>query len=137
MEKHTTNYVNTFIVLAPDCPVDKGTEPPEKKGKKSIANYQYDILKTNPYKFTSDDVFFKVFAIRNDLTEQEMNLERSKFFSRGKPCFRASPLTQKYGWGIHFDNESKMAMYPMESEEYERLAKRQDLKVVKAMKTKK
>lgn len=48
-----------------------------------------------------------------------------------------SPLTQKYGWGIHFDNESKIAMYPMESEEYERLAKRQDLKVVKAMKTKK
>jgi hypothetical protein len=137
MKEHTTNYVNTFIEVALDCPVEKGTIPPEQNGKKTIANYQFDLLKSNPYKFTSDEVFFKVFAIRNDLTKQEMTLAREKFFSKGKPCFRASPLTKKYGWGIHSNSESKIAMFAMESDEYERLTKQEDLKVVKAMRSKK
>lgn len=137
MQEHTTNYLNTFIEVASDCPVDKGTEPSERNGKKSIANYQFDLLKNNPYKYTSDDIFFKVFAIRNDLTEQEMTLEREKFFSKGKPCFRASPLTKKYGFGIHSNADGKVAIFAMESEEYEQFTKRQDLKVVKAMRSKK
>lgn len=136
MKKHTTNYINTFIEAAPDCPVDKGTEPPKRNGKKSIANYQFELLKINPYKYTSDDIFFKVFAERNDLTEQELTIEREKFFSKGKPCFRASPLTKKYGWGIHSNAESKVAIFAKESEEYEQFTKRKDLKIVKAMKSK-
>ena len=137
MKEHTTNYLNTFIEVAPDCPVDKGTEPPERNGKKSVANYQFNILKNNPYKYTSDDVFFKVFALRNDLIKQDMSTEREKFFSKGKPCFRASPLTKKYGFGIHSDDEGKVALLAMESEEYEQFTKRKDLKIVKAMRSKK
>jgi deazaflavin-dependent oxidoreductase (nitroreductase family) len=35
-------------------------------------------------------------------------------------CFRASPLTKKYGWGIYSNEEGKIAMYGVESEEYQR-----------------
>ncbi|MDO1498887.1 DUF6157 family protein [Winogradskyella maritima] len=70
------------------------------------------------------------------MIEQDMTAERKKFFSKGKPCFRASPLTKKYGFGIHSDTGGKVAMFPMESEEYEKFIKRKDLKVVKAMRSK-
>lgn len=136
MNVHSTNYINTFIEVAPDCPADKGMEPPDKNGKKTVANYQFDLLKNNPYEYTSDDIFFQVFAIRNDLADHEMTFEREKFFSKGKPCFRASPLTKRYGWGIHSDDNGRVAMFGRETAQYEELRKRSDLKVVKAMRSK-
>ena len=33
MKQHTTNYVNTFIEVAEDCPATTGTIPPDKTPK--------------------------------------------------------------------------------------------------------
>ena len=54
---HTTNYYNTFIQVADDCPVDNAEIPPVKKPQ-SVAQIEYEMLVTNPYKYTSDDVLF-------------------------------------------------------------------------------
>src|SRR5690606_14100392 len=103
--------------------------------QKTVAEMQYDLLAENPYKFTSDDILFQVFADRNDLTKAEYAEARRQFFSKGQPCFRASPLTKTYGFGIHADSSGKIAIYGMETEQYEKFQKDPELKKEKAMRT--
>ncbi len=137
MKLHTTNYLNTFIEIAADCPIFTSQIPPLKDKAKTIANLQFELIYNNPYKFTSDDVLFEVFAIKNDLSKKEYKTEREKYFSKGQPCFRASPLTKRYGWGIHNDREGKIAIFGAETKEYKQFVKDTSLKVVKAMKSSK
>ncbi|MBK8278762.1 MAG: hypothetical protein IPK94_00940 [Saprospiraceae bacterium] len=137
MKLHTTNYKDTFIEIADDCPATNGEVPPTKGDAKTVANIQFEMVKKNPYKFTSDDIIFQVYADRNDLTKSEYKEARELFFSKGQPCFRASPLTKRYGWGVHNDNDGKMAIFGAESAEYKKLSKAKSLKVVKAMKSSK
>jgi len=134
---HTTNYIDTFIEVADDCPAISGEEPVMKDGKKTIAGMQFEILNGNPYKFTSDDVLFQVFANRNDLTEQEFAEARKEYFSKGQACFRASPLTKRYGWGVHSDSNGRIAIYGMETEAYQKFLNDTSIKKVKAMCTSK
>ncbi|KAA9345840.1 DUF6157 family protein [Adhaeribacter soli] len=137
MRIHTTNYQNTFIQVADDCPVTQGDIPPVKGDKKSVANLQFDLVKNNPYKYTSDEVFFLVYAERNDIVAEEFEEARQQFFSKGQPCFRASPLTKRYGWGVHNDEAGRIAIYGRETEDYQNFSENKDLKIVKAMRTNK
>jgi len=135
MKVHTTNYENTFIEVADDCPAAGGEVPPMKGDAKTIASIQYEMISKNPYKFTSDDVLFQVFAERKDLTESELEEARKQFFSRGQACMRASPLTKRYGWGVHNDEEGKIALYGCDTPEYRKFVKESGLKTVKGMKS--
>lgn len=132
----TTNYFNTLIEIAADCPVKAEEVPPVKEDKKSVANLQFEMLFDNPYRFTSDDVLFAVFATRKEVPEDEMEEKRQQFFSQGQPCFRASPLTKRYGWGIHSNEEGKIAMYGSDTETYRKLVADESVKKRKAMSTK-
>ena len=134
---HTTNYYDTFIEVPEDTKVSCGTKPSSKTEKKTIAEMQYEILVDNPYKFTSDDIFFQVFANRNDLIQAEYEQARQQFFSKGQPCFRSSPLTKKYGFGVHSDSNGKVAIFVMETEQYEKFQNDPKIKKVKAMRTSK
>ncbi len=134
MKTHSTNYFDTFIEVAEDTKVNRGTKPPSKN-KKTIAEMQYEIIVKNPYKYTSDDIFFEVFANRKDLIESEYEEARKQFFSKGQPCFRASPLTKTYGFGVHNDNNGRVAIFGVETEEYQRFLKNGEIKKVKAMKS--
>jgi hypothetical protein len=136
MKLHSTNYFDTFIEVAEDTKADFGTKPPSKE-KKTIAEMQYELIAKNPYKFSSDDIFFQVFADRNDLTKAEYEKAREQFFSKGQPCFRASPLTKTYGFGIHSDKNGKVALFGMESNEYQKFLADKNIKKVKAMKSSK
>lgn len=135
MKIHTTNYIDTFIAIADDCPSGNGTVPPLKGDSLTIANKQFDMIGKNPYKYTSDEVLFQIFAEKNDLTKSEYEGARAQFFSKGQACLRASPLGKRYGWGIHFNHEGKMALYGSESEEYKRYLEDKTLSVVKAMRS--
>jgi hypothetical protein len=135
MKIHTTNYTNTFIEVADDCPATSGEVPPTKGDTKTVASIQFEMVSKNPYKFTSDDILFQVFADRNNLTNSEYQKAREQFFSKGQPCFRASALTKRYGWGVHYDKDGKMAIFGVESAEYEQYSKNKSLKVVKAMRS--
>lgn len=70
MKIHTTNFFDTFIIVAEDTKVNCGTKPPAKD-KKTVAEMQYEMIAKNPYKYTSDDILFQVFAHRNELTKAE------------------------------------------------------------------
>jgi hypothetical protein len=136
MKVHTTNYENTLIEVAEDCPAAGGEIPPMKGDTKTVAAIEYEMISKNPYKFTSDDVLFQVFAERRDLTESELEEARKQFFSRGQACMRASPLTKRYGWGVHSNKDGKIALYACDSPEYKKLISDSETKTVKAMKSK-
>lgn len=134
---HTTNYFDTFIEVAEDTKANCGTKPVSKSGNKTLAEVQYDLLMHHPYEFTSDDVFFTVFAEWNDLGEAERKKARQVFFSKGQACFRSSPLTKAYGFGVHANSEGRVAIYGMETESYEKFRNDPGVKKVKAMRSSK
>ena len=131
---HTTNYVNTFIEVADDCRVETAKVPLEKANK-SIAQVQFEMISEHPYQYTSDDVIFSIYARRNQLAPAELDTKRAAFFAKGQACLRASPLGKSYGWGIHHNAESKVAIYAVGSADYTRLRDDPSLKHVKAMKS--
>lgn len=135
MKQHTTNYFNTLIEIAEDSPVETAEVPVSKKNVKTVAQLQYELVAKHPYKHTSDDVIFLVHAQRNDLTRAEYKAAREVFFSKGQPCMRASPLTKRYGFGVHADQNGKIALYGVETADYDRLLKDEGIKKVKAMRT--
>ncbi|WP_309487767.1 DUF6157 family protein [Bacillus sp. SD075] len=65
----------------------------------------------------------------------QMNFENS-FFSKSKACFRASPLVKNYGWGIHYNNQGKIAIYDVKSDRYSQLFNQVDITKLKGMRSK-
>ncbi|WP_114791223.1 DUF6157 family protein [Niabella yanshanensis] len=137
MKQHTTNYSNTLIEIAEDSPVEIAEIPASKGDTKTVARLQYELLAKHPYQYTSDDVLFEVYAQRNDITQAEYKAARDVFFSKGQPCMRASPLTKRYGFGVHADQNGKIALFGAETGDYRRLLKDDNIKKVKAMRTSK
>jgi hypothetical protein len=135
MNLHTTNYFNTFIEVAEDCPVPVAEVPPQKE-EKTIAGLQYEMIHEYPYAYTSDDVLFEVYAQRQGISKKEHEAEREKFFSKGQPCMRSSALPKRYGWGVHSDEEGRLALVAVEDAKYKKLASDKTTKHLKAMRSK-
>jgi hypothetical protein len=133
---HSTNYSNTFIEVAQDCPATAAEIPAARKhGGKSIALYHYSMLSERPYHYSSDELLFEVHVQRKDIPPANREAEHQRFFSKGQACMRSSPLGKRYGWGVHFDVEGKMAIYAVESDEYRALANDASLEHVRAMRS--
>ncbi|WP_341224765.1 DUF6157 family protein [uncultured Arcticibacterium sp.] len=133
---HSTNYYNTFIEIAEDCPTANSEIPPLKGKKKSLANLQFEMVFENPYKYTSDEVFYAIHVLRKEIPEGEREEQKKAFFSKGQPCFRASPLTKRYGWGLHSNKEGKIALYEKGSKEYQDFVNDDSVIKKKAMRSK-
>ena len=136
------NYVEAFIAIAEDCPVDHGVAPKTKPGKKpTIAAIQYALLADAPYVYTQEDVLFHTHAQIKAIAPEELATRdpalRAAFFAKPQACLRASPLAKQYGWGFHFDADGKVALYPGESGEYRAFADNQlgTLRVMKAFRS--
>lgn len=136
MKMHSTNYPDTFIQVADDCPTVEGGIPPVKNGIKSTAAIQFELISENPYRYTSDDVLFQCFVLKKTF-DNSLKKARAQFFSKGQACLRSSPLTKRYGWGIHSNSEGKIALYGVETDQYKQFSQNTGLKVVKAMRSKK
>ena len=136
MKTHTTNYFDAFIQVAEDSPAKTGEVPPNKGPEKSVASIQFEMISKEPYKYTSDDVLFQTYATRQGLDKSDLAAEREKFFSKGQACLRASPLTKRYGWGVHSNSEGKVALYSLDSQEYEKFSNDDKVETVKAMRSK-
>lgn len=122
---HSTNYTDTFITVAPDCPVDHGVVPPER-AIPSVAARTFDLISANPYALTSDDVIFTVHADRAGIPEPDREQERTEFFSGPRACLRASDLGKKYGWGVHSDADGRVALHSCDSDTYAALENGED-----------
>lgn len=130
----TTNYYDTFISVAEDSAIATSEIPVPKNDKPTVASMQYETISNDPYKYTSDDVIFAIYSQRSGIENNQ--IEREKYFSKGQPCFRSSPLGKRYGWGVHSNSEGKIAIYPIDSAEYEKLSKDTSIKQLKAMRSK-
>ena len=129
MTKNSTNYIDTFIEVAEDCPVRSAEMPPVKEPR-TAARIEYGMLIDNPYQYTSDDVLYESNGHRRGISRED-------FFARPQPCFRASALGKKYGWGVHSDKDGRLAIYGVESEEYKLLASDAGIRHLRAMRSSK
>ena len=132
----TTNYVDTFIQVAEDCPALGAEEPPASAKAPTVAELQYALLTEHPYELTSDDVLFEVHAQRTGIPAEEREAAHAAFFAKDQACLRASPLGKRYGWGTHHDDEGRVALVPRGSARYAELAADAQLTQRRAMRSK-
>lgn len=130
IQKHTTNYADVFITVSEDTKTLSSKTP--KPG--TIAYLQYQLITENPYQFTSDEIMFKVHAMRTPGVKENSQKE-SGILSTPKACFRSSPLVKFHGFGIHFNSEGKVAIYGMKTKEYAAFLKDKKLKIIKGMRS--
>ena len=95
----------------------------------------------HPYEYTSAELLFESNMRHRGVSSVELRSRRSElwaaFFSKPQPCLRASGLPKRYGWGIHCDDEGKVALCARESAEYRRFSRGRagDPKVLKALRS--
>ena len=93
------SYSQTFITIAPDCPVDKAEVPLRKKDSVPSHLIHYQLLTEKPYQLSHEDLIFEVFVRQKEIPQHLLDTEgqkiREKLFSRGHPCLRASALTKQ------------------------------------------
>jgi hypothetical protein len=134
------SYTNTLILVAADCPVDKSEIPVIKTKSKPAHVFQYELLTQSPYAYDHEELIYQVYVQQKEIPAAVLATDAEKIkqelFSKGHPCLRASSLTKRYGWGAHYNQEGKIAIYPMESAEYKRLADSGDVKIIPAMQRK-
>jgi hypothetical protein len=135
-------YTDTFIRVAADCTADRGIVPVARGEKKPIHVLEYELLSGHPYRFTNEDLIYEVHvrhkAIPGDQVKARGAEIREELFRKPHPCLRASLLPKKYGWGVHYDGQGKVALYAMESEDYRRFSRAEDgrTQVLMAMRSK-
>lgn len=136
------DYVDTFIAVADDSTALAGTVPPRNPDVPSVALRTFETIFEHPYRYTSADVIFTVFAERRGIPEVERAAAREEFYSRGQACLRTSDLAKRYGWGIHADGGGRVALVGVDTAEYVEFAAGRNprsgggaVKVVKAMRS--
>ncbi len=129
---YSTNHSNTLICPAEDCrAVAKVPDKPE-----SVAALQYELLVESPYEMTSDDVLSTVAAKRKGIDPEGIDSFRAEYFSKGQPCFRASPLTKAHGWAIHSDKDGYIALLSPNGPQFSELRQDEKVQKVNAMRSK-
>ena len=117
---------DTFVLVAPDCSVTAAVVPAAKRAAPSVAVVQHELLTARPYKLTLADLIFEVHVRRAGVSRAEAKSRaaeiRAELFAKPQACMRTSPLPKRYGWGVHYDERGRLALYAMESEEYRRFA---------------
>lgn len=131
----STNYHDTFIQVAEDCPVAEARVPPGGRATPSVAELQHRLLDERPYGLTSDELLFTVHLLRRQIPEADAAAAREDFFASSRACLRASPLGKRHGWGLHHDADGRVALVPLGSEQYRRLAEDPDLRQLKALRS--
>lgn len=116
------SYRNTFIQIAPDSLALSGVVPVSDRKPAPIHVIQYELLSQNPYCCTHEDLVFEVYVRRQGFSSEELAVHRTAIWDelsqKGHPCLRASALTKQYGWGAHYNQEGKIALYAVDSDEY-------------------
>lgn len=138
------NPTNQFIQIAPDCLLKTAIIPQSKADKLSFAMIEYALLSSKPYCYVLDELQFEVYlrhkqVVQNSVKQEPLKTQRQllwdAFFSKPHACMRASPLTKKYGWGVHYDVAGKIALVAIESKDYQRFVDDNDIKKYFAMRS--
>ena len=128
----TTDYFSTFITASPDTAATEGVAPAKPE---TIAGLQYTLLSQQPYARTSDELLFEIHCQRSGIVGNDKAAAWDAFLAKSKACLRASPLVKQHGWGLHFDDDGKVALFGVESLEYRAFAQGDDVKVIPGMRS--
>lgn len=123
------SYTDAFITLAPDCPVAVGQVPRQPM---SIAGLEHAVLLAHPYRYTASDLILEVQRRHKQVRDADLPAFRAYLFAKSHPCMRLSMLPKRWGWGVHYDEQSRMAIYGAETSNYCHFAMRSDLRVMPA-----
>lgn len=117
------SYIDTFIRTALDCPVETGTIPVSARTSPPAHVIQYELLSQNPYRYNHEELLYEVHIRHKGIPPEEWENRKDEIwgslFSKNHPCLRASMLPKRYGWGVHYNAEGKIALYAKESPEYD------------------
>lgn len=134
------NPVDQFIEIAPDCPTRTALVPEGKGAKRTVASIEYELLSGKPYGYKLEELKFATHVRHKQIPPAEVEAHRKQlwdeYFAKPYACMRASPLTKKYGWGAHYDENGKIAIYPVEGGEYKRFVEDKNMKKYFAMRNK-
>lgn len=98
----------------------------------SIAGLEYALLIGDPYHYTGNDLILNVHRRHKNVADAELGVFRSFLFAKSQPCMRLSMLTKRWGWGVHYDELGRIAIYGAETQEYHDLSMRSGLRVMAA-----
>ena len=116
------SYTDTFILVATDCPATYGEIPQSRGGAETMPMIEHDLLTRRPYHFNEKDLIFEKSIRHRGISPEEVRKNReaiwSELFQKPHPCLRASPLAKRYGWGVHYDHQGRIAIYAVDSKEY-------------------
>lgn len=116
------SYTNTFIIVSADCPVTTSKVPVSSRAKKTAYEIEFDLLSSNPYRYNEQELIYEVHIRHKDLDTSYVSSHAEEIwqdlFKKPHPCLRASQLPKKFGWGIHYNEEGRIALYGMETDEY-------------------
>ncbi|WP_430929035.1 DUF6157 family protein [Polaribacter marinivivus] len=121
-EKQNQDLINTLITVA-ESSSKTSVVPASKSKKETVKEVVYRVLKENPYKFKQYDLFYEV-HINQLKKSRELKLEKYKL--------QRSELCSLLGWGIHGDQEGKLALVAVESSEYMELLNNPNINKKKA-----
>lgn len=132
--------LNQFIEIAPDCPLQQAVVPPKKATRQTVATIEYELLSRKPYAYTLQELKFATYVQQKQISPLEVKTQYKQllndFLAKPYACMRASPLTKNYGWGAHYNEEGKIAIYAVGSKEYVRLVADESVKKYCAMRSK-
>ena len=97
-----------LIQISEDSPTNKSLKP-EKEG--TVEFIKFEVLYKNPYKYTKDEFFEEV----------HFNRRGKKHLKIGAYSLKRMGLAKRYGWGVHINEDKKIAIIPCESERYKAL----------------
>lgn len=132
----------TFVQVSPDCPAQTAEVPESTRAQTPAHVIQYELLASQPYRFTYEELLFETQVRRLGLTDTERQ-ERGdevhrELFSKKHPCLRANTLAKRYGWGFHVDRDLRIALVPRGSDAYREFVegRRGDVELVVAVRSK-
>lgn len=131
---HTTNYTRTLIRPSPDCRAPRAIAPEKPE---SVAFQQFALLSNAPFEMTSDDIIIAVQAKRHAVPKTEIAAFRAKYFSKGQPCLRCSPLVKTHGWALYHDADARVGLVDPASNDFERLQADRGVQVIDGMRSRK
>jgi hypothetical protein len=135
------SYTHTFIPVSADCPVQKSEIPVPRRDTVPAHVIQYQLLTEHPYRFGHEELVYAVYVRQKEISEAVLATDadaiRAELFSKGHPCMRASSLTKRYGFGAHYNEAGKIALYPVESPEYQQFMQNDTVRKLPAMRNKK
>lgn len=123
-EKQNKDLVNTLIIIA-DSSLKTSIAPKSKSKKETVKEVLFKVLKDNPYHYKQFDLF-------NEVHVNQMGKSKSLKLDRYK--LQRSELCALLGWGIHGNEEGKLALVPTESPEYKELLNNPNINIKKAYK---